>query len=101
MILVIRIVHSTPLRVAEFFGNMDVFVDPLEYHVMILGLDFLILSKVVPDIYERHLVLLDEARTPTTPLTMKRNIKRMPRIFLIRLIEGFSESTDKTFNMTQ
>jgi predicted aspartyl protease len=61
----IGIVHSTPLRVGEWFGNMDLLVAPLDDHAMILGLDFLILSKASPLIHESHLVFLDEARTPS------------------------------------
>jgi predicted aspartyl protease len=34
----IGIARWTPLRVGEWFQNMDMLVAPLEYHVMILGL---------------------------------------------------------------
>jgi hypothetical protein len=101
MMSVTWIVHSTPLRVGEWFGNMDLLVAPLEDHAMILGLDFLRLSKAAPLIHESHLVFLDEARTPSTPLTMKRKLRRMPRIFVIRLVEGVSGAHDKPCNMTQ
>jgi hypothetical protein len=101
MMSVTGIVRSTPLRVGEWFGNMDLLVAPLEDHVMILGLDFLRLSKEAPLIHESRLVFLDEARTPSTPLMMKRKLGRMPRIFVIRLVEGVSGSTDKPCNVTQ
>jgi hypothetical protein len=77
VVSMIGIVHSTPLRVGEWFGNMDMLVAPLDDHAMILGLDFLRLSKATPLIHESHLVFLDEARTPSTPLMTKRKLKRM------------------------
>jgi predicted aspartyl protease len=46
--LVTGIVPSTPLRVGEWFENMDILVAPLEDHAMILGLDFLRLAKAAP-----------------------------------------------------
>jgi hypothetical protein len=93
--------RSTPLRVGEWFDNMDLLVAPLEDHGMILGFDFLILAKEAPLIHEIHLVFLDEARTPSAPLTMKRNLGRMPNIFVISLIEGVSGRTDEPCKMSQ
>jgi hypothetical protein len=95
----IWIIHSTPLRVREWFGNMDLFVAPLEDHAMIMGLYFLRLAKVAPLIHESHLVFLDESRTPSTPLMMKRKLGRTPRIFVIRLV-GVVGSIDKPCNVT-
>jgi hypothetical protein len=95
------IVRSMPLRVGEWFGNMDLLVAPLEDHAMILGLDFIRLSKETPLIHESFLVFWDKARTPSTPLMMKRNIGRMPRIYVIRLVEGVSAITDNPCNVTQ
>jgi hypothetical protein len=88
------IAHSTPLRVGERFGNMNLLVSPLEYHVMILGLDFLKLSKVPPLIHKIHLVLLDKAIMTSTLLMMKRKLKMIPKISLITLVEGFNGSTN-------
>jgi hypothetical protein len=98
---VIRIVRSTSLRMGEWFDNMDLLVDPLDDHVMILGLDFLILSKEAPFIHKSHLVFLDEARTPSTPLKTKRKLKRMPRIFVIKLVEGVNQITNDSCNVTR
>jgi hypothetical protein len=95
----IWIIHSTSLRVREWFGNMDLFVAPLEYHATIQGLYFLKLAKVAPLIHEIHLVFLDKARTPSTPLIMKRNIRRKPRIFVIRLVR-VGGSMDKPCSVT-
>jgi len=93
---VTQIVHSTPLKVGVWFGNMGLLVSPLEYHVTILVLDLLRLSKSSPLIHESFLVFLDKARTPSTPLTTKMNLVGIPRIFVIRLVYGVSRSTDKT-----
>jgi hypothetical protein len=79
---------------------MDLLVAPLDDHAMILGLDFLILSKVSPLIPESRLVFMDEARTPNTPLMMKRKLRGMPRIFMIRLVERVGGRTDDPFNET-
>ena len=70
----------------EYFGNMYLFVAPLEGYAMILGLDFLRICKDAPLIYESCLVFLDEARTLSTPLMIKRKLERIPRIFVIRLV---------------
>jgi hypothetical protein len=88
------IVHSTPLRVEEWFGNMNLLVSPLEYHVMILGLDFIKLSKSPPLIHKIQLVLLDKTITPRTLLMMKRKLKMIPRISVITLVEGVNGSTN-------
>jgi hypothetical protein len=44
----IGIVRSTTLRVVDWFDSMALLVSPLEYHVMILDLDFLKLAKTTP-----------------------------------------------------
>jgi hypothetical protein len=98
---VTRIVHSTPLRVGEWDDNMDLLVTPLDDHMMILVLDFLRLSKDAPLIHKSCLLFLDKDRTPSAPLTMKRKLRRMPRIFVIRLVEGVNGSTNEPCNMTQ
>ena len=90
-----------PLRVREWFGNMNLLVAPLEYHAMILGLDFLILAKKATLIHESHLVFLDEARKPSAPLTMKRKLGRMPKIYVIGLVEGVHGSTEIPCNVMQ
>jgi hypothetical protein len=101
MMPLIGIVHSTLLRVGDLFGNMDLLVAPFEDHVMILGLDFLKISKAGPLFHKNCLVFMDEAITPSTPLTMKTNIERMPRISVTRLIEGVSGSKDEPCDVTQ
>jgi hypothetical protein len=65
---------------------MDLLVDALEDHALILGLDFLKLFKVAPLIHKSFLVFLDDSRIPSTPLTMKRKLGRKPRIFILRLV---------------
>jgi hypothetical protein len=100
MILVMGIVHSTPLRVEDWFGNMDLFIALLEYHAVILGLDFLILSKESRVIHNSFLVLLDEDRTPRAPLNMKRKLGRMPTNFVTMLLEGDNGSTDEPCKVT-
>jgi hypothetical protein len=87
--------------VGEWFGNMDLLVAPLDDHVMILGLDFLRLSKATPLIHEIHLVFLDKARTLSASLTMKGKLRRMPRISMIRLVKGVGRSIDEPCDMTQ
>jgi len=74
---------------------MDVLVSPLEFHVMIFGLDFLRISKEPPLIHEIHLVFLDKDRTTRTLLKTKRNLKRTPTIYVIRLVEGVSVITNE------
>ena len=66
---------------------MDLSVAPLEYHEIILVLELIKLAKVFQLSHESHLVLLDEARTPSAPLTMKRKPRMMPIIYLIMLGE--------------
>jgi hypothetical protein len=67
IVSVTGIVCSTPLRVGEWFGNMDLLVDPLDDHAMILGLDFLRISKAGPLIHESCLVFLDEGEHQAYP----------------------------------
>jgi len=85
--------------------NMEALVDTGENNSFVservTGLDFLRLSKEYPLIHEHCLVFLNKARTPSAPLTTKRKFGRMPRIFVIRLVEGVSGSTNKPCNMTQ
>jgi hypothetical protein len=94
MMLVTRIFCSAPLRVGKWFGNMDLLLDPLEYHAMILGLEVVRLYKETPIIHESRLVFLDKARTPSTTLMMKRKLRMMPRISMIKLVEGFNKSIE-------
>jgi hypothetical protein len=92
---VARVVCSAPLRVGSWFGSWDLTVAPLDDHAMILGQDFLKYAKAVPVPHESFLVFLDEAKTPSVPMTTKRKLGQKPRSVAIKLIEGVCESADK------
>jgi hypothetical protein len=50
---------SKPLIFGDWFGNIEFLVAPLEYHAIILDLEFLRLSKAAPIIHESRLIFLD------------------------------------------
>jgi hypothetical protein len=88
----IGVVCSTPLKVGEWFGSLDLTVAPLDDHTIILGKDFLKLSKVVPMPHENYLMFLDGTKTCGVPMMTRRKLGRMPRMSVMKLIEATIES---------
>jgi hypothetical protein len=58
-----RMVHSIPLRILDWFGNLYLIVAPLDDHTVVMGWKFLKLSKVVLVPHENVLVFFDGTKT--------------------------------------
>jgi hypothetical protein len=68
------LIHSSPVKMGDWFGNLDLVVVLLDDHVVILGQEFFRAAQAVPVISENHLVLLDEARVSSVSMMRKRKL---------------------------
>jgi hypothetical protein len=89
------------LRVGSWFGNWDLMISPLDDLALIFGKESLRFSKAVPFLHTGFLVFLNESKTPSMPMKMKRKLGRIPRMYAIKLIEGVGGSVDRPCNAVQ
>jgi hypothetical protein len=88
-----RAVFSTPLKVGEWFGSLDLTMAPVDAHTIFLGQEFLKISKVVPMPHGNCLIFLNGTKTCGVPMMNRRKLGWMQKTTNIRLIEATSEST--------
>jgi hypothetical protein len=86
--LATRVVCSVPLKVGEWFGSLDLIMAPLDDHMVVLGKDFLKLAKVVLVPHGNCLMFLDGTKTYGMTMMTRRNLGRMLRMSVVKLIEA-------------
>jgi hypothetical protein len=96
-----RVVYSSPLKVGERFNNLDLTVAPLYDHTVILGKDFLNLSKAILLPHENHFMFLSGTKTYSVPMMTRRKLRRMPRMLAIKLIEATNDSAVMPYVIAQ
>jgi hypothetical protein len=101
MKLATRVVHSKHLKVGEWFGSLELKMVPLDDHKIILGQDFINLSKAVPMPHDNYLMFLDGNRSYVVPMMTRRNLGRVPTMSIIKLIEENNESTNRPYLIPQ
>ena len=63
MDLVAEMVHEMPMKVENWYSKMDLAVAPLDYDSVVLGQNFLRLSKEIMVLFMSRLVFLSESKT--------------------------------------
>ena len=63
MDLVAEMVHEMPMKVENWYSKMELAVAPLDYDSVVLGQNFLRLSKEIMVLFMSRLVFLSESKT--------------------------------------
>lgn len=87
---VVEVIHSTPLRVGNWLGVLDLTVVPMEDQSVVLGQDFLRLTRVVLAPHESCFLFEDRTKTCGVPMVMRKTfgwVSHMPSLALLK-VEG-------------
>jgi hypothetical protein len=98
---VVGLICSTPLKLGNWFASLDLMVTSLDDHAVVLGQDFLNISKEILVLHESILVFLNKAKMLSVPMLTRRKLGWMPRMSMVRLIEADIGPTDRPHVIAQ
>ena len=99
--MVIGIIYSTPLKVGEWFGVLDLTMISLDEQKAILGLDFVKHAKETPSPHRNNLEFFYETRSCNLFMMIRKKLGMVPWMSIISLIEVSIESMDRPCIITQ